>query len=227
MADGDLDDFRDVVAEDAVNREDANEPPDSRVGGPAGFHATALWLRAAFADLAHRVEHVVVEDDLVVVDTVMTGRHVGPFVTYDAEGRVDTVWAPTHKTFAVRPEPLAARGGRPASPSTGPPVTTSDRDSSSGGFHPLPSTSCAAHGPSVELSEQPPPLPTRRSDESTTPNRCHRPAPGAELSADQVCGFLETETAEVDGMERPCRAPGSAGPRPRMFCPHVMAVSCR
>ena len=102
MADGDLDAFRDVVAEGAINREDANEPPDSRVGGPAGFHATALWLRGAFADLAHRVEHVVVEDDLVVVDTVMTGRHVGPFVTYDAEGRVDTVWAPTHRTFAVR-----------------------------------------------------------------------------------------------------------------------------
>ena len=91
-----------MVAEGAINREDANEPPDSRVGGPEGFHATALWLRGAFADLAHRVEHVVVEDDLVVVDTAMTGRHVGPFVTYDAEGRVDTVWAPTHRTFAVR-----------------------------------------------------------------------------------------------------------------------------
>jgi hypothetical protein len=27
------------------------QPPASRVAGPAGFHATALWLRAAFANL--------------------------------------------------------------------------------------------------------------------------------------------------------------------------------
>ena len=102
MGAGDRADFDEVVAVDAVNHEASIEPPSCRVPGPAGFHATALWLRAAFADLEHRVEHVVTEGDLVVIDTTMSGRHVGPFVTYDAEGAVDTAWAPTGKSFAVR-----------------------------------------------------------------------------------------------------------------------------
>lgn len=102
MADGDRSDFDAVVAPNAVNHEGDVEPPECRVGGPEGFHATALWLRSAFADLEHRVEHVVAQDDLVVVDTTMSGRHVGPFVLHDAAGVVDTVWAPTGRTFAVR-----------------------------------------------------------------------------------------------------------------------------
>ena len=102
MAHGDRNDFDQVIAPHAVNHEAAAEPPPCRVAGPEGFHATALWLRAAFADLQHRVEHVVRQDDLVVVDTTMTGRHVGPFVTYDPVGVVDTAWAPTGRTFAVR-----------------------------------------------------------------------------------------------------------------------------
>lgn len=102
MADGDRADFDQVVAPGAVNHESAVEPPAARVGGPAGFHATALWLRTAFADLAHRVEHVVVDDDLVVVDTTMSGRHVGPFVVHAPDGAVAQVWAPTGRTFAVR-----------------------------------------------------------------------------------------------------------------------------
>ncbi len=102
MAEGTRSAFDEVIARGAVNHEDAIEPPGCRVGGPEGFHATALWLRAAFADLEHRVEHVVAEGDLVVVDATMSGRHVGPFVLHDAEGVVDTVWAPTGKTFSVR-----------------------------------------------------------------------------------------------------------------------------
>lgn len=102
MADGDRADFDAVIAAGAVNHESVIEPPTCRVGGPDGFHATALWLRAAFADIEHRVEHVVAQDDLVVVDTTMSGRHVGPFVLHDAAGAIDAVWAPTGKTFAVR-----------------------------------------------------------------------------------------------------------------------------
>lgn len=102
MGDGDRRDFDAVIAPGAVNREDAIEPPACRVGGPEGFLATALWLRTSFADLEHRVEHVVAQDDLVVVDATMRGRHVGPFVLHDATGAVETVWAPTGKTFAVR-----------------------------------------------------------------------------------------------------------------------------
>ncbi len=102
MAHGDRSDFDQVIAPGAVNHESAIEPPACRVGGPEGFHATALWLRAAFADLEHRVEHVVAEDDVVVVDSTMSGRHVGPFILHGRDGRIETVWAPTGKTFAVR-----------------------------------------------------------------------------------------------------------------------------
>ena len=50
MADGDLADFHRLVHPDAVNREARAEPPACRVPGPDGFHATALWLRAAFSE---------------------------------------------------------------------------------------------------------------------------------------------------------------------------------
>lgn len=101
MGTGERADFDAVIAPGAVNREDSVEPQGCRVGGPEGFHATALWLRSAFEGLTHRVEHVVADGDLVVVDATMSGRHVGDFVVYSAEGEVDQVWAPTGKTFAV------------------------------------------------------------------------------------------------------------------------------
>ncbi|WP_375504596.1 ester cyclase [uncultured Jatrophihabitans sp.] len=102
MAEGDLTDFEAVIARDAVNREDIIEPPGCRVGGPDGFHATALWLRSAFADLSHELHHVVVQDDLVVIDATMSGWHTGDFVTYTGDGELDRVWAPTGRSFAVR-----------------------------------------------------------------------------------------------------------------------------
>lgn len=102
MADGVPADFDAVIAPSAINREDAIEPPACRVGGPAGFHAAALWLRGAFADLSHEINHVVAEGELVVVDATMSGRHVGDFLLYDADGRVERAFAPTGKTFAVR-----------------------------------------------------------------------------------------------------------------------------
>jgi SnoaL-like polyketide cyclase len=62
--------------------------------------ALALWKRLAGSPSIAAV--VVAEGALVVVDTTMSGRHVGPFVLHDSEGAVETVWAPTGKTFAVR-----------------------------------------------------------------------------------------------------------------------------
>lgn len=102
MSDGDRADFDQVVAPGAVNHESAAEPLACRVGGPEGFHATALWLRRAFADLRHEVENVVAQEGLVVIDTTMSGRHVSDFLVYGDDGTVVTVWAPTGKTFAVR-----------------------------------------------------------------------------------------------------------------------------
>ncbi|HET6297000.1 MAG TPA: hypothetical protein VFG33_26680 [Kribbella sp.] len=51
MTDGGLAEFEEVVHQDAVDRENVVQPAASRVAGPAGFYSTALWLRAAFADL--------------------------------------------------------------------------------------------------------------------------------------------------------------------------------
>src|SRR4030095_14192749 len=50
MAEGDRADFDSLYHSLAVDRENPVQPPSSRVPGPAGFHSTALWLRAAFAD---------------------------------------------------------------------------------------------------------------------------------------------------------------------------------
>jgi ketosteroid isomerase-like protein len=102
IARGDRSDFAAVIAPDAVNHESVNEPPSCRGVGPDAFHETAIWLRDAFADLVHEVEHTAVEGDLVAVDTAMKGRHTGPFVLYDADGRVETAQAPTGRSFTSR-----------------------------------------------------------------------------------------------------------------------------
>ena len=47
MANGSRTDFDAVIHPQAVDRENTVQPPSSRVAGPAGFYATALWLRAA------------------------------------------------------------------------------------------------------------------------------------------------------------------------------------
>jgi predicted ester cyclase len=101
MADGDLADFHRLVHPDAVNQEARAEPPACRVPGPDGFHATALWLRAAFSDLQFEVDDVVAEGDLVAVRCTMSGRHTGPFVTYDDAGKVASAMPPTGRTFGV------------------------------------------------------------------------------------------------------------------------------
>lgn len=101
MASGDLDDFVAVVHPEATNREAVQEPPDTRGCGPEAFFATALWLRAAYADLRWDVHDVVVAGDLVAVHCTMSGRHVGTFVTYDTDGRVERAFPATGRRFAT------------------------------------------------------------------------------------------------------------------------------
>ena len=64
---GTLADLAAVVDAQAVNREAVAEPPATRGVGPAAFHATGEWLRAAFSDLAWTTECDVVDGELVVV----------------------------------------------------------------------------------------------------------------------------------------------------------------
>jgi predicted ester cyclase len=90
------------VHPDCVNHEARDEPPASRQGyGPAAIHATALWLRDAFADLRWEVHEVVSERDLVVVHRTMSGRHVKPFASYGEDAEVKEVFPPTGRHFAT------------------------------------------------------------------------------------------------------------------------------
>jgi predicted ester cyclase len=101
MVDGTREDFDVVVHPEAINREGKDEPPESRGRGPAAFHATALWLRAWFADLAFEIHEAVAEGDLVVVHNTMSGRQTGPAMLYGEDGGVAQVMPATGKPFAT------------------------------------------------------------------------------------------------------------------------------
>jgi predicted ester cyclase len=101
MANGSRADFDAVIHPEAVDHENKVQPPASRVAGPAGFYSTAMWLRAAFADLHYDIHHAIADGDLVAVNSTMNGRHVAPFVVYADDGEIDTAFPPTNKPFAI------------------------------------------------------------------------------------------------------------------------------
>jgi predicted ester cyclase len=101
MANGTRADFDALIHPRAVDRENAVQPPSSRTPGPAGFYSTALWLRAAFANLHYDIHEVVADGDLVAVNSTMKGRHVAPMVLYTPDGKIDAAFPPTNKTFAM------------------------------------------------------------------------------------------------------------------------------
>jgi predicted ester cyclase len=101
MAAGEREDFQPLYHPDAVDHENRIQPPSSRVGGADGFWSTARWLRAAFGGLHYDIHHAVADGDLVAVNSTMNGRHVAPWVVYDADGSVDSVFPPTGRTFAM------------------------------------------------------------------------------------------------------------------------------
>jgi predicted ester cyclase len=102
MATGEMPDFERIIHPEATTREAVAEPPATRGRGPAAFYATALWLRAAFADLHWEIHDAVAQGDLVALHGTMSGRHVGPFVSYDADGAVTEAFPPTGKSFATK-----------------------------------------------------------------------------------------------------------------------------
>ena len=99
---GSLAELAALVHPDAVNREAMAEPPDTRGTGPAAFHATGEWLRAAFADLVWRTEREAVDGDLVVTYGTLSGRQTGNFVVWTPDGTVERAFAPTGRPFTVR-----------------------------------------------------------------------------------------------------------------------------
>ena len=101
MADGDRSDFDALYDPRGVDRENRIQPPSSRVPGAAGFYSTALWLRAAFADLHYDIHHAVADGDLVAVNSTMNGRHVEPWAVYHEDAPLDTVFPPTNRIFAA------------------------------------------------------------------------------------------------------------------------------
>jgi predicted ester cyclase len=101
MANGSRADFDAVLHPDFFNHEQVDEPPETRGRGPAKAYGVARWLRAAWQDLDWEIHDVLAEDDLVVVRCTMSGRHTGDFASYDLEGRVAEVFAPTGATFAT------------------------------------------------------------------------------------------------------------------------------
>jgi predicted ester cyclase len=101
MADGERAEFDQLYDPRAVDRENVVQPPASRIPGPAGFHATALWLRAAFADLRYEVHDVVADGGLVAVRSTMLGRHVRPIAFWTEDAAVDSVFPPTGRPFAM------------------------------------------------------------------------------------------------------------------------------
>ena len=101
MASGTRADFDTLIHPRAIDRENVVQPPSSRVPGPAGFYSTALWLRAAFANLHYDIHEVIASEGLVAVNSTMSGQHVAPMVLYTADGKVDVAFPPTNKTFAM------------------------------------------------------------------------------------------------------------------------------
>ena len=101
MATGERTEFDEVYASSATDRENAVQPPSSRVPGPAGFWATANWLRAAFAGLHYDIHHAIADGDLVAVNSTMNGRHTAAIAFYTPEGAVDAVFPPTGRAFAM------------------------------------------------------------------------------------------------------------------------------
>jgi predicted ester cyclase len=101
MAEGTLADFAQVIHPDAINREADAEPPACRTRGPAAFLASANWLRSAFADLSWSIEDIAGSGDLVAMRTTMSGRQVGTFVTYDADGHAAQAMPSRGRSFAV------------------------------------------------------------------------------------------------------------------------------
>jgi predicted ester cyclase len=101
MAHGSLDDFRELVHPDAINREAKIEPPACRGQGPAAWHATALWLRNMAPDISWEIHEVVADGDLIAVHCTMTGHQTGDHTHYDPAGNALRTFPATNRAFST------------------------------------------------------------------------------------------------------------------------------
>jgi predicted ester cyclase len=99
MAGGDLEAFERAYHPTASDR--GGGPPACSTPGADGFHASALWLRGMFSDLAWDVHEAIAQDDLVVAHTTMRGRHTGPLTRYSPDGDLVMDIPATGREFAV------------------------------------------------------------------------------------------------------------------------------
>ena len=87
MANGERAEFDALYHPAATDRENAVQPPASRVQGPDCFWSTAQWLRAAFAGLHYDIHHALTDGDLVAVSSTMNGEHAEPWACLRRVGR--------------------------------------------------------------------------------------------------------------------------------------------
>jgi steroid delta-isomerase-like uncharacterized protein len=86
IAEGKLDVFEELLAENAVDRSGP-----SLASGVESFKARAGAVRAAFADIAIGVDDLIVEGDAIAWRWTLTGTHVGPFAGLVPTGRRATL----------------------------------------------------------------------------------------------------------------------------------------
>jgi predicted ester cyclase len=101
MASGAAEDFARIIAPDAHNREAATEPLACREPGPAGWYATALWLRDMFSDMRWEIHEAVADGDLVALHVTMRGVHTGRYTKYAPDGTVVVDRPPSGRAFAA------------------------------------------------------------------------------------------------------------------------------
>jgi predicted ester cyclase len=101
MATGTFDDFARLIAPGARNREAVTEPPACREPGPAGWYATALWLRGMFSDLRWEIHEAVADGDLVAVHVTMHGVHTGRYTKYAPDGTLVVDRPASGRAFAT------------------------------------------------------------------------------------------------------------------------------
>lgn len=98
MTTGTVDDFAEVYAPDALDREADDHPP---LRGPQGLHRSAVRLREVFADMRWEVHRAVQDGPIVVLHTTMSGRQQGTLTAYGPDGAVRAVFPSRGRSFAV------------------------------------------------------------------------------------------------------------------------------